>query len=122
MALPTSPDTIVLFHNPNCSKSRATKALLEERDIDFEIREYLDQPLARHELRALEKRLGKPIAEWVRTGENAYAKWGPTGDPGPNELIELVAKNPICMERPILLRGDRAAVGRPPEAVLSLLP
>ena len=121
MALANSPESITLFHNPRCSKSRATKALLEERGVAFEIREYLQDPLSPEELRDMEKRLGRPISQWVRTGEEAYTQAGLSEAAGSAELIQLVAEHPICMERPIVVRGDAAAVGRPPEAVLSLL-
>ena len=121
MVLPNSADSIVLLHNPRCSKSRATKALLEERGVEFAVREYLEDPLTSDELRDLEKRLGRPISDWIRTGEAAYSEVGLSDGADSAALIECVAKHPICMERPIVVRGDAAAVGRPPEAVLSLL-
>lgn len=121
MVLPNSADSIVLLHNPRCSKSRATKALLEERGVEFAVREYLEDPLTSDELRDLEKRLGRPISDWIRTGEAAYSEAGLSDGADSTALIECVAKHPICMERPIVVRGAAAAVGRPPEAVLSLL-
>ncbi|MED5263078.1 MAG: arsenate reductase (glutaredoxin) [Myxococcota bacterium] len=121
MALTNSPEAITLFHNPRCSKSRATKVLLEERGVAFEVREYLQDPLSSEELREMEECLGRPISEWVRTGEDAYAQAGLSEAAGSAELIQLVVEHPICMERPIVVKGDAAAVGRPPEAVLSIL-
>jgi len=111
----------LLLHNPRCSKSRQTKQLLQERGVAFEERLYLEDPLSRSELEELARRLGKPIVEWVRRKEAAFGEAGLDADSGDDALLDAVAKRPILLERPILLRGDRARVGRPPEAVLVLL-
>jgi len=111
----------VLLHNPRCSKSRETKALLESRGVAFEERCYLDEPLDRAELRDLAARLGKPIGEWVRRKEAAFAEAGLDAGSSDDALLDAVAAHPILMERPILVRGARAKVGRPPEDVLALL-
>jgi len=111
----------VLLHNPRCSKSRQTKQLLEERGVAFRERHYLEEPLSRGELEDLANRLGKPIKEWVRRKEAAFAEAGLDDASGPDALLDSVAEHPILMERPILVHGDRARVGRPPEAVLDLL-
>lgn len=112
----------VLLHNPRCSKSRQTKALLEERGLDFEVRLYLEEPLGAQELMALAGRLGGSLHGCIRMKESAYAKAGLTGSSSENELAEAMAAEPILMERPVLIVGDRAAIGRPPEQVLELLP
>ncbi len=121
MTLPASDTEIVLLHNPRCSKSRATLALLEERGVDFTVRRYLEQPLSRDELGDLALRLGLPVAEWLRQGETAFADAALDTDAGHAALLEAMARYPILIERPILIRGKRARVGRPPEAVLDLL-
>jgi len=121
MALPTSDDSLVLLHNPRCSKSRATKALLEERGVAFEERLYLDAPLGREELEDLAARLGKPANEWVRRGEGAFAEAGLDQSASADAILDAMAAHPILMERPILVRGQKAAIGRPPEEVLALL-
>lgn len=121
MTLPASDTEIVLLHNPRCSKSRATLALLEERGVDFTVRRYLEQPLSRDELGDLALRLGLPVAEWLRQGETAFADAALDTDAGDAALLEAMARYPILIERPILIRGKRARVGRPPEAVLDLL-
>jgi arsenate reductase (glutaredoxin) len=120
-ALPESDDQILLLHNPRCSKSRAVRALLEERGVAFAERRYLEAPLARGELAELAARLGLPPRDWVRTGEGAYAEAGIGAEASEAELFDAMARRPILMERPILVRGRRAVVGRPPEKVLSLL-
>lgn len=121
MSLPKSSDETVLLHNPRCSKSRATLALLEEHEASFEVREYLNDPLGRDELVDLAQRLGKPLAEWVRRKEEPFVASGLDAQSDTEALIDLVVAHPICMERPIVIRGDRAAIGRPPEDVLGLL-
>ena len=120
MPLPGSGDALVLLHNPRCSKSRATLALLEERGASFTLREYLNDPLSVGELEELALRLGKPCSEWVRKGESVYKESGLAGA-GEDALRDAIAANPILMERPILVSTARAAIGRPPEDVLELL-
>jgi arsenate reductase len=121
MSLPQSDKEILLLHNPRCSKSRATLALLEERGASFSERRYLDEPLSLEELSDLQTRLGRAPCEWVRGGEKAFQEAGLSKDSADGELLAAMAKEPILMERPIVVRGQRAAVGRPPEAVLEIL-
>jgi arsenate reductase len=121
VALPRSRDEILLLHNPRCSKSRATLALLEERGVSFETRLYLEDPLDTQELGELGQRLGRPILEWTRKKEGAFGAAGLSKDSGDAEVREAMQAAPILMERPIVIRGDRAAIGRPPEDVLTLL-
>lgn len=121
MALPKSDDQIVLLHNPRCSKSRATLALLEDHHLDFEIREYLVDPLSALELADLRERLARPVSEWLRPKEDPFVASGVAKDALDDALIAVMVEHPICMERPIVIRGSRARVGRPPEDVLALL-
>lgn len=120
--LTQSDDELLLLHNPRCSKSRAAHALLEERGIAFRERLYLDEPLSLDELRVLAARLGRPAREWARRGESAWRDAG-LGDEAAteDEILTAMAAHPILIERPILVRGARAIVGRPPEQVLDLL-
>ena len=121
MALPESDEQMLLLHNPRCSKSRATLALLQERGAKFEVREYLSDPLSREELVGLCERLGRPARQWVRHKEAAFGEASLSDQSSEQALLDAVAAHPILMERPILVRGQRAAVGRPPEDVLPLL-
>ena len=121
VALPSSDDAIVLLHNPRCSKSRATLALLEERGVDFETRLYLDEPLDESELRALGERLGRSVIDYTRTKQTEFAEAGLSKSSADDAILAAMAKTPILMERPIVVRGSRAAIGRPPEDVLGLL-
>ena len=121
MSLSGPDDGLVLLHNPRCSKSRATHALLEERGVAFAVRLYLDDPLSVEELEELGKCLDKPTSAWLRKGESAFEAAGLNPDSSEAELRAAMAQHPILMERPILVSAKQAAVGRPPENVLALL-
>jgi len=111
----------VLLHNPRCSKSRAAHALLEERGVEFRERRYLDEPLDAEELADLQEKLGAEPSAWVRKGESAFEEAGLSEGSAPDALLGAMADHPILIERPILVRGARAVVGRPPERILELL-
>ena len=120
MALPEG-DEILLLHNPKCSKSRATLALLEERGVAFETRLYLEAPLDESELAELGRRLGRSPLEYTRTKQAEFAEAGLSSDSDDAAVLAAMARTPILMERPVVVRGERAAIGRPPEDVLALL-
>ena len=120
-ALPMTDDEILLLHNPRCSKSRATKELLEGAGVSFQERLYLDEPLSPAELEEVSRRLGLPLARWIRRREAAFSEAGLTEGSSEPDLLAAVAATPILMERPIVIRGTRAALGRPPETVLDIL-
>jgi arsenate reductase len=110
-----------LLHNPRCSKSRAAKALLDEREVAYVERRYLDEPLSAAELRELRRRLARPAGEWVRSGEDAYREAGLDSGSTEDAVLDAMARHPILIERPILILADRAAVGRPLENIETLL-
>lgn len=114
--------TTRIFHNPRCSKSRATLALLQEKGIDPEIRLYLEEPPTEAELRSVLKLLGRPARELIRKGEAEYREQG-LANPELNDdaLIVAMVRTPKLIERPIVLANGKAAVGRPPESVLEIL-
>lgn len=109
-----------IWHNPRCSNSRATLALLDARGISPEIRLYLQDPPTETELRAALKALGLPALALARQKEAAFAETGLTKASSDDDLIAAMAARPILIERPLVLHDGRAALGRPPEAVLSL--
>ena len=114
--------TVTIYHNPRCSKSRQTLALLEERGIALEIVEYLKTSPSADELNRILKKLGLGPRDILRPGEAPYAALGAKGVKLDDEaLIALMAKNPILIERPIVVNGNKAALGRPPESVLKIL-
>jgi arsenate reductase len=110
-----------LLHNPRCSKSRAAKALLDERKVAYSERRYLDEPLSREELAELRKRLDRPAREWVRAGEAEFAQSRLTPGSDDAAILAAMARHPILIERPIFILGKRAAVGRPVERIAELL-
>ncbi len=111
----------LIYHNPRCSKSRNTLAILRDEGIEPEVVRYLDDPPSATEIRALIAKLGIPVAQLVRAGEPAYRECGLGKGSTDAELIEAMASHPKLIERPIVVRGDRAVLGRPPENVLDLL-
>jgi len=109
-----------IYHNNRCSKSRAALALLEGREV--EVVNYLDAPPDAHELKQLLKLLGISARQLLRSGEAAYKELG-LADPALDEdaLIAAMVAHPILIERPIVVANGKAAIGRPPEAVLAIL-
>lgn len=114
---------LTLYHNPRCSKSRAALELLEARGLKPEIVRYLDSPLSTSELKELLNKLGLTARQLLRTGEDEY-KTLELADAGLKEaqLIAAMVEHPKLIERPILVAGDKAIIGRPPEKVLEILP
>jgi len=110
-----------IFHNPRCSKSRQTLELLTERGIEPEIIRYLETPPTEHELRHILGLLGLEPRQLMRKGETAYSEQNlDNASLSADELIRAMVATPKLIERPIVIRGDRAAIGRPPENVLTL--
>jgi arsenate reductase len=112
---------LTLWHNPRCSKSREALALLRARGVEPMIREYLKAPPNRDELCSLLAKLGLPAQALVRTGEAAYAQAGLASDSSEVALLDAMVAAPILIQRPILVRANRAVIGRPAEALLALL-
>ena len=111
-----------IYHNPRCSKSRQTLALLEERGISPRVVDYLKTPPSAAELKAILKKLGLRPRDLMRKGEPIYAELGlKDRDLDDDALIALMVANPILIERPIVVSGGKAALGRPPEFVLKIL-
>ncbi|HED15057.1 MAG TPA: arsenate reductase (glutaredoxin) [Gammaproteobacteria bacterium] len=113
--------TTTLYHNPRCSKSRATLALLRERGLEPDIIEYLQTPPTITQLAGILDMLGKRPQELLRKGEVEYKERIQGRSLSDQELLALMVQYPRLIERPIVIHGHRAAVGRPPEAVLDIL-
>lgn len=113
----------LILHNPRCSKSRETLALLRARGADVEVVPYLEQPPGVSELHELCRLLGRRPLELVRTQEASFAELGYAIDEAVSDVqwLERLAAHPRLLERPIVVYRGRAALGRPPEAVLGLL-
>jgi arsenate reductase len=114
--------TITIFHNPRCSKSRATLALLEERGLNPRVRLYLEDPPDARELRSILGKLGIPARALLRKGEAEFREQGLQDETLSEErLIDAMAATPKLIERPIVIARRRAAIGRPPESVLEIV-
>jgi arsenate reductase len=114
---------ISIFHNPRCSKSRGALELLEERGIQPQIIRYLETPPSVTELKALLGKLGIGARDLLRTGEDEYKELDLANPAlGDEQLIAAMASHPKLIERPIVIAGDKAVIGRPPEKVLEILP
>ena len=112
----------ILYHNPRCSKSRGALEILSERGIEPTVVRYLETPLDAAAISVLLGKLGIGARELLRKGEDEYRELN-LADASLSEeaLIEAMASHPKLIERPILIVGDRAVIGRPPERVLELL-
>ena len=113
---------VTIYHNPRCSKSRQTLALLNERGISPNIVRYLETPPDAATIGGLLDMLGLEPRELMRKKEAPYGELGLADESLPRAgLIQAMADNPILMERPIVVTGGKAAIGRPPESVLGIL-
>jgi arsenate reductase len=110
-----------IYFNPRCSKCRTAQGLLVERGIDARIVEYLNEPPTLDELRLLMTQLWiTDPRHMMRTGEDVYAELGLADQEG-DALLDAIVTHPILLERPIVVRGDKAVIARPPELLLELL-
>lgn len=110
---------LTIYHNPKCSKSRQTLALLQEKGIEPEVVLYLETPPTADEFKGLLKKLGMKAAQVLRAAEAREA--GLSKDMAEDALIKGMLANPRCIERPIVVKGAKAVLGRPPENVLDLI-
>ena len=114
--------TVTIYHNPRCAKSRQTLALLEAKGIAPRIVDYQKTPPSAAELKSILKALGLKPRDILRQGEPIYAELRlKDRDLDDDALIALMVANPILIERPIVVSGNKAALGRPPESVLAII-
>lgn len=110
-----------IYHNTRCSKSREACSILQEKGIEFETIEYLKTPPTQKEIKELLKMLGMKAQDIVRKGEPLYKEKFADKKLSESEWIKALAENPILIERPIIVKGNKAIIGRPPEKVLELI-
>ena len=116
------PMSITIWHNPRCGKSRETLALLRENGVEPVIREYLKEPPSRAEVDALLRLVGGDHRVLIRDGEPEFKELGTAkASLTPQDESKAIAAHPILLQRPVVVSGKRAAIGRPPQAVLALL-
>jgi arsenate reductase len=120
-SLTSSMKSVRIYHNPRCSKSRATLALIQERELEPEVIDYLKTPPDEAALKALLDTLQLEPEQLVRKQEPLYRELELEGQ-GAGEIIRCMAEHPILIERPIVVCGGEARIGRPPERVLEILP
>lgn len=109
-----------IWHNPRCTKSRQTLGILEEQNADMEVFKYLDETPDADTIRGILKKLGLKARELMRTKEAIYKELNLKAVEDEEALIQAMAENPKLIERPIVIKGDKAVLGRPPEKVLEL--
>ena len=114
-------DNIKIWHNPRCSKSRDSFKLLEEKGIDAEVVKYLEDVPTKEELTELLKMLDMSARELMRTKEAVYKELNLKDETSEDALIEAMVANPKLIERPIVIRGNKAVIGRPIEKVVELI-
>lgn len=114
--------SITIYHNPRCSKSRETLKLLQEKGIEPNVREYLKDVPSAEELQTVLKALGISARELLRTKEAEYKEAGLNDTSLDDDaIIDAMTRFPKLIERPIVINGDQARIGRPPESVLEIL-
>ncbi len=110
-----------VYHNTRCSKSREACSILQEENISFETVEYLKTPPTQSEIKDLLKKLGMKAEQIVRKSEPLYKEKFGDKKFSEAEWIKILSQNPILIERPIVVKGNKAVIARPPEKVLELL-
>ncbi len=112
-----------IYHNQRCSKSRATLQILEEKNVDLTIVNYLETPPTKADLKRILQLLDKRPQELIRFKENIAQELNLSENDKYDleEWLELMINHPILIERPIVIAGDKAVIGRPPENVLSII-
>lgn len=113
--------TVILYHNPDCSKSRATLDLLRSHGVEPTVIDYLKTPPTMSELKTILNELGLRARDLVRTGEDVFRALDLDRIDNDEAVLHAMVENPILIERPIVRAGGRAVIGRPPEAVLEIL-
>ncbi|MBR8537030.1 arsenate reductase (glutaredoxin) [Carboxylicivirga sediminis] len=112
---------ITILHNPRCSKSRAGVALLEEKGVEFEILKYLDDPLTPDELESIIEKLGISAHDLIRKNEEVYKNEFADKELTDEEWVLAMLEHPRLIERPIVVNGDKAVIGRPTEVIETIL-
>ena len=112
---------VTIWHNPRCSKSRNAVALLDEQGVDAEVVKYLDTPPTKEEIVDVLKMLGLSARELIRTKEDIYKELGLKDVSDENALISTMVENPKLIERPIVIKDGKAAIGRPIENIVEIL-
>jgi arsenate reductase len=112
---------VLVYHNGECNKSNSACSILQEKGIDITYKFYLHEPMTTGELKNLLKKLQLPATEILRKIDPLYIEQYEGKEMSEDEWIETIVANPILLQRPIVVNGDKAVIGRPPEKVLEIL-
>ena len=112
---------IKIYHNPRCSKSRETLEILEEKNEMFEVIKYLENPVSAEELQEIIKKLQLSPIDLVRTKEKEWKENFQGKELSDKDIIDAMVKFPRLIERPIVIKGNKAVIGRPPQKILEIL-
>jgi len=113
---------LIIYHNPSCSKSRETLQILENNNLTPTVIEYLDQPPSPQELTKIIEMLGVSARDLLRTNEQIYADAKLDNDTlSGDEIIAAICEHPVLLQRPIVVSGERAVIGRPPTKVMDII-
>ena len=114
---------VIIYHNPRWGKSRNSVGILDEQKIDYEIRKYLESPPSPFELKEISRKLNLKAKEFIRKGEEDYKILNLSDDQLNNDeaMFKIMSEFPKIIERPIVIKGDKACIGRPPENILEIL-
>ena len=112
---------LTIYHNPRCRKSREALTLLQDSGEEINVREYLKEPPSREELKEVLRKLGLHPTQVIRKGESIYKEQFKGREFSQDQWVEIMVANPILIERPIVVRGEKAVLGRPTENISTLL-
>jgi arsenate reductase len=113
--------SILIYHNGECNKSNSTSAILQEKGLDVTYKFYLHEELTVKELQGVLKKLQLPATEILRKIEPLYIEQYEGKEMSEDEWLKIIVANPILLQRPIVVNGDKAVIARPPEKVLEIL-
>jgi arsenate reductase (glutaredoxin) len=119
----TASSDVTIFHNPSCSNSRGALGILEEQSLNYVVVEYLKTPPDRDTLEAIVSKLAQPIRELVRTSDKKFIELGldPSDYQTSAQIVDLLLQHPELMQRPIVVRGERAVIARPSDRIAEVL-
>lgn len=114
-------ENLTIWHNPRCSKSRQTLQLLRDRGYEPDEIDYQKNPPSVEEIASVLQKLGLTANDLIRKGQDIYTELDLASETNEDKLIEAMFLHPVLIERPVVINGDKASLGRPPEAVLTIL-
>lgn len=112
---------MIIYHNPRCRKSREALQIIQTLRLEYQIIEYLKNPLSEADLKDLIKKLGVNADSLLRKNEILFKEKYSGKKIGEKEILKAIAENPILMERPVIVQGNKAVIGRPPEKIMELV-